>query len=253
MRKPIITSTTSLTLRDTMQRLQLFTWTGTKIHMAFCSFYFSETRKPCHSLSQGQIMITCCMAMNSFPSTKLITSLCLSFVLFLYFCLCRILGYRRIPPAVGRLVDVVKEIKNVTTDRKLARTFFTSPGTDHTFTHYLFRLFERILIAVVGLPVFPLLSLAPPSGQCVFLRPVLLLLLNRTCCVWTPHWAGGLSGRYAAGFVLGETQVLEVPLETLLQPQQAGKVSGAIDLRAIHKKGRFLHQNQDICSPEFIH
>uniref|UniRef100_A0A674NRM9 Extracellular serine/threonine protein kinase Fam20C-like n=1 Tax=Takifugu rubripes TaxID=31033 RepID=A0A674NRM9_TAKRU len=39
----------------------------------------------------------------------------------------RILGYRRIPPAVGRLVDVVKEIKNVTTDRKLARTFFTSP------------------------------------------------------------------------------------------------------------------------------
>lgn len=30
MRKPIITSTTSLTLRDTMQRLQLFTWTGTK-------------------------------------------------------------------------------------------------------------------------------------------------------------------------------------------------------------------------------
>uniref|UniRef100_UPI0037E818F4 extracellular serine/threonine protein kinase FAM20C-like n=1 Tax=Semicossyphus pulcher TaxID=241346 RepID=UPI0037E818F4 len=39
----------------------------------------------------------------------------------------RILGYRRIPPVVGRLVDVVKEIKDVTTDRKLARTFFTSP------------------------------------------------------------------------------------------------------------------------------
>ncbi|XP_047434044.1 extracellular serine/threonine protein kinase FAM20C [Mugil cephalus] len=39
----------------------------------------------------------------------------------------RILGYRRVPPAVGRLVDVVKEIKDVTTDRKLARTFFTSP------------------------------------------------------------------------------------------------------------------------------
>uniref|UniRef100_H3DNC5 Family with sequence similarity 20 member C, like n=1 Tax=Tetraodon nigroviridis TaxID=99883 RepID=H3DNC5_TETNG len=41
----------------------------------------------------------------------------------------RILGYRRIPPAVGRLVDVVKEIKNVTTDRKLARTFYTSLGS----------------------------------------------------------------------------------------------------------------------------
>ncbi|XP_037546282.1 extracellular serine/threonine protein kinase FAM20C-like [Nematolebias whitei] len=39
----------------------------------------------------------------------------------------RILGYRRIPPVVGRLVDVVKEIKDVTTDRKLAKTFFNSP------------------------------------------------------------------------------------------------------------------------------
>uniref|UniRef100_A0A8C6L2M7 Family with sequence similarity 20 member C, like n=1 Tax=Nothobranchius furzeri TaxID=105023 RepID=A0A8C6L2M7_NOTFU len=39
----------------------------------------------------------------------------------------RILGYRRIPPVVGRLVNVIKEIKDVTTDRKLARTFFTSP------------------------------------------------------------------------------------------------------------------------------
>uniref|UniRef100_A0A3Q3ADR3 Family with sequence similarity 20 member C, like n=1 Tax=Kryptolebias marmoratus TaxID=37003 RepID=A0A3Q3ADR3_KRYMA len=39
----------------------------------------------------------------------------------------RILGYRRIPPVAGRLVDVVKEIKDVTTDRKLAKTFFNSP------------------------------------------------------------------------------------------------------------------------------
>uniref|UniRef100_A0A3B3CBD8 Family with sequence similarity 20 member C, like n=1 Tax=Oryzias melastigma TaxID=30732 RepID=A0A3B3CBD8_ORYME len=39
----------------------------------------------------------------------------------------RILGYRRVPPAVGRLVDVVKEIKDITTDRKLAKTFFSSP------------------------------------------------------------------------------------------------------------------------------
>ncbi|KAF0037058.1 hypothetical protein F2P81_009932 [Scophthalmus maximus] len=39
----------------------------------------------------------------------------------------RILGYRRVPPVVGRLVDVVKEIKDITTDRKLAQTFFTSP------------------------------------------------------------------------------------------------------------------------------
>ncbi|XP_044195013.1 extracellular serine/threonine protein kinase FAM20C-like [Thunnus albacares] len=39
----------------------------------------------------------------------------------------RILGYRRVPPVVGRQVDVVKEIKDITIDRKLARTFFTSP------------------------------------------------------------------------------------------------------------------------------
>ncbi|XP_068178253.1 extracellular serine/threonine protein kinase FAM20C-like [Antennarius striatus] len=39
----------------------------------------------------------------------------------------RILGYRRVPPVVGRLVNVVTEIKDITTDRKLARTFFNSP------------------------------------------------------------------------------------------------------------------------------
>uniref|UniRef100_A0A3Q2UA59 Family with sequence similarity 20 member C, like n=1 Tax=Fundulus heteroclitus TaxID=8078 RepID=A0A3Q2UA59_FUNHE len=49
----------------------------------------------------------------------------------------RILGYRRIPPAVGRLVDVVKEIKDVTTDRKLAKTFFNSPGTHSSIIHGL--------------------------------------------------------------------------------------------------------------------
>ncbi|RVE75894.1 hypothetical protein OJAV_G00003210 [Oryzias javanicus] len=47
----------------------------------------------------------------------------------------RILGYRRVPPAVGRLVDVVKEIKDITTDRKLAKTFFTSPGIHLSIIH----------------------------------------------------------------------------------------------------------------------
>ncbi|XP_056228980.1 extracellular serine/threonine protein kinase FAM20C-like [Seriola aureovittata] len=54
----------------------------------------------------------------------------------------RILGYRRVPPVVGRLVDVVKEIKDVTTDRKLARTFFTSPGTATTLLLYSFTLLK---------------------------------------------------------------------------------------------------------------
>ncbi|KAI1884532.1 hypothetical protein AGOR_G00227340 [Albula goreensis] len=39
----------------------------------------------------------------------------------------RILGFQRIPPVVGRLINVTKEIKDITTDRKLARTFYTSP------------------------------------------------------------------------------------------------------------------------------
>ncbi|XP_036378602.1 uncharacterized protein LOC118773647 [Megalops cyprinoides] len=39
----------------------------------------------------------------------------------------RVLGFRRIPPVVGRLINVTKEIRDITTDRKLARTFYTSP------------------------------------------------------------------------------------------------------------------------------
>ncbi|XP_030638738.1 extracellular serine/threonine protein kinase FAM20C [Chanos chanos] len=39
----------------------------------------------------------------------------------------RVLGFRRVPPVVGRLINVVKEIRDLTTDVKLAKTFFTSP------------------------------------------------------------------------------------------------------------------------------
>ncbi|TRY62390.1 hypothetical protein DNTS_006575 [Danionella cerebrum] len=38
-----------------------------------------------------------------------------------------ILGFRRMPPAVGRLINVIKEVKDITTDHKLVTTFFTSP------------------------------------------------------------------------------------------------------------------------------
>lgn len=41
-----------------MQRLQLFTWTGTKIRPAFCFF-------DCCSFSQGRIMNTSCATINS--------------------------------------------------------------------------------------------------------------------------------------------------------------------------------------------
>ncbi|KAM9346131.1 extracellular serine/threonine protein kinase FAM20C-like [Symphorus nematophorus] len=39
----------------------------------------------------------------------------------------RLLGFNRIPPVVGRLINVTAEIREITTDRRLSRTFFTSP------------------------------------------------------------------------------------------------------------------------------
>ncbi|XP_070703528.1 extracellular serine/threonine protein kinase FAM20C-like [Pempheris klunzingeri] len=39
----------------------------------------------------------------------------------------RLLGFNRIPPVVGRLINVTTEIREITTDRRLSRTFFTSP------------------------------------------------------------------------------------------------------------------------------
>lgn len=40
----------------------------------------------------------------------------------------RLLGFHRVPPVVGRLINVTAEISEITTDQKLRRTFFTSPG-----------------------------------------------------------------------------------------------------------------------------
>ncbi|XP_059204341.1 extracellular serine/threonine protein kinase FAM20C [Centropristis striata] len=39
----------------------------------------------------------------------------------------RLLGFNRIPPVVGRLINVTSEIRQITTDNRLSRTFFTSP------------------------------------------------------------------------------------------------------------------------------
>lgn len=43
----------------------------------------------------------------------------------------RILDFRRVPPVAGRLVNMTKEIRDVTRDKKLWKTFFISPGTEH--------------------------------------------------------------------------------------------------------------------------
>ncbi len=116
-------------------------------------FVFQETAaQHCQSLHPGHIMNTSYEALNCFSSLphclsgflflsdSLAVPLFFVFILAFFRSLCRVLGYRRIPPVAGRLVDVVKEIKDVTTDHKLARTFFTSPGTALTIFHYTFSL-----------------------------------------------------------------------------------------------------------------
>uniref|UniRef100_A0A8C3T0K2 FAM20 C-terminal domain-containing protein n=1 Tax=Chelydra serpentina TaxID=8475 RepID=A0A8C3T0K2_CHESE len=45
----------------------------------------------------------------------------------------RILDFRRIPPVSGRLVNITKEVRDITTDKKLARTFFISPASNVCF------------------------------------------------------------------------------------------------------------------------
>lgn len=55
---------------------------------------------------------------------------------------------------------------------------------------------------------------------------MLLLLLHGARRVWAAQAAGGLAGRDAARPQSGQAPVLEVALEALVQPQQAGQVSG---------------------------
>uniref|UniRef100_A0AAQ5YA72 FAM20 C-terminal domain-containing protein n=1 Tax=Amphiprion ocellaris TaxID=80972 RepID=A0AAQ5YA72_AMPOC len=45
----------------------------------------------------------------------------------------RLLGFNRIPPVVGRLMNVTADIREKTTDHKVSRTFFTSPAGNVCF------------------------------------------------------------------------------------------------------------------------
>uniref|UniRef100_A0A6Q2Y409 FAM20 C-terminal domain-containing protein n=1 Tax=Esox lucius TaxID=8010 RepID=A0A6Q2Y409_ESOLU len=45
----------------------------------------------------------------------------------------RILDFRRVPPVAGRLLNMTKEIRDVTRDKKLWRTFFISPANNICF------------------------------------------------------------------------------------------------------------------------
>ena len=61
-------------------------------------------------------------------------------------------------------------------------------------------------------------SSLPPSGQHVFLRPVLVLLLDGACRVRSSHDPGGLRGSHAARPLAGHPEDLEVSVETVVQP-----------------------------------
>ncbi|KAM9210862.1 extracellular serine/threonine protein kinase FAM20C isoform 2-T2 [Dugong dugon] len=45
----------------------------------------------------------------------------------------RILDFRRVPPVAGRLINMTKEIRDITRDKKLWRTFFISPANNICF------------------------------------------------------------------------------------------------------------------------
>lgn len=59
---------------------------------------------------------------------SLLTSVGVSTANYFFFLHLRLLGFNRIPPVVGRLINVTTEVRDITTDKKLSRTFFTSPG-----------------------------------------------------------------------------------------------------------------------------
>ncbi|KAG9483765.1 extracellular serine/threonine protein kinase FAM20C-like [Eleutherodactylus coqui] len=45
----------------------------------------------------------------------------------------RILDFRRIPPVVGRVINITKEVRDITTDKKLLKTFYISPANNVCF------------------------------------------------------------------------------------------------------------------------
>lgn len=232
MRKPILTSTTSLTLRDTMQRLQLFTWTGTK--SAWPSPSFSERELQVQS---GSEMNACCAPMNSFPFPELLL-LCVSFS-SIWSHTSRSAGFWVTGESLRQSGDWWMSSKRSKMSPLTENWLGPSIPPPVPITVFPWAIWGDRFPNALSLTSC-LASLAPPSGKCVFLRPVLVLLFHGACCVWTPHRPGGLPGRHAAWCVLGHPEVLEVTLETLLQPQQAGKVSRSIiTLGLFVRKGMF--------------
>ncbi|XP_040215422.1 extracellular serine/threonine protein kinase FAM20C-like isoform X2 [Rana temporaria] len=85
----------------------------------------------------------------------------------------RILDFRRIPPVVGRLLNIVKEVRDITTDKKLFKTFYISPGNQDRHHYETFEKFgnQTFLLHLdngrgFGRHSYDDLSILAPLQQC---------------------------------------------------------------------------------------
>lgn len=70
----------------------------------------------------------CLWSVMKLPKTCNYHYILILYINYVFSPTCRILDFRRVPPVAGRLVNMTREIRDVTRDKKLWRTFFISPG-----------------------------------------------------------------------------------------------------------------------------
>lgn len=73
--------------------------------------------------------LTCLQSVMNLPESYHCHCVVILYINRLFFFSPRILDFRRVPPVAGRLVNMTREIRDVTRDKKLWRTFFISPGS----------------------------------------------------------------------------------------------------------------------------
>lgn len=71
----------------------------------------------------------CLQSVMNLPKTYHYHCILILYINYLFSFSSRILDFRRVPPVAGRLVNMTREIRDVTRDKKLWRTFFISPGS----------------------------------------------------------------------------------------------------------------------------
>lgn len=84
------------------------------------------------------------------------------------------------------------------------------------------------------------ISLIPSSGERVFLWPVRVLLFNGEPSVRSATCTGGIPGCHATRPHPCSPQVLEVAMETILQPHQAGTVGACLINEALSQSLSYL-------------